>query len=265
MGIRVAVAGAAGRMGREVVRAVLGVEDMELSAAVDHVQLTADAGVVAGALATGILIENELGSALVRTKTDVLVDFTIPACAMENIHAAVSVGVATVVGTTGLTAADLSQIGQWSRDFDTPVFVAPNFAIGAVLMMLFAQQAAKYLPDVEIIELHHDRKVDSPSGTALRTAELIRDGRTRDGVEAPAGLVEKVEGARGAEFGGVHIHSVRLPGHVAHQQVIFGGLGETLTVRHDSFDRVSFMSGVLLAVRKVRGESGVVVGLENLL
>ena len=265
MALRVAVCGASGRMGREVVKAILGASDMLLVAAVDKSNIGEDVGILSVGSECSVLIESDLVSALQRSGAEALVDFTIPSSAMSNIEVSVRLKVPVVVGTTGITQADLAIIDGWSKQFDTPVFLAPNFAIGAVLMMQFAQQAAKYLPDVEIIELHHERKLDSPSGTALRTAELIREARTSSPVAAPANPVEKVAGARGATFGDIHIHSVRLPGHVAHQQVIFGGLGETLTIRHDSFDRVSFMPGVLVALRKVRSLSGVVVGLENIL
>jgi 4-hydroxy-tetrahydrodipicolinate reductase len=142
--------------------------------------------------------------------------------------------------------------------------VAPNFAIGAVLMMLFAAQAARYLPEVEIIELHHDQKVDAPSGTAVKTAQMIQETRGAGRGSRPAEEI-KITGARGGEMDGIRIHSVRLPGHVAHQEVIFGGLGQTLTIRHDSIDRTSFMPGVLMAVKKVRGHKALVYGLENLL
>ncbi|MEP6757278.1 MAG: 4-hydroxy-tetrahydrodipicolinate reductase [Chthonomonadales bacterium] len=265
MSIRVAVVGASGRMGREVVKAVLGADGIELVATVDVVNIGEEAGSLSGLAACGVFVEESLETALARGNVDALVDFTIPTSAMANIETSVRHKVPAVVGTTGLTPADVETIRGWSAEFGTPVFIAPNFAIGAVLMMQFSQQAAKYLPNVEIIEIHHERKLDSPSGTALRTAELIRDSRESSPLPSPANPIEKVAGARGAEFGEVHIHSVRLPGHVAHQQVIFGGTGETLTIRHDSFDRVSFMPGVIVAVRKVRDLTGVVIGMENIL
>jgi 4-hydroxy-tetrahydrodipicolinate reductase len=221
--IRVAVAGAAGRMGQTVCAAVEGAPDMEVVARADP--------------AMGASLEDALGQ-----RPDVLVDFSVPSSALGNAREAVAAGVHVVIGTTGFDLAELQSL----RGAQANVFVAPNFAIGAVLMMRFAQQAATHLARAEIIELHHDRKLDSPSGTAARTAVLMREA-------AP-------------EMGEIPIHSVRLPGLVAHQEVIFGEVGQTLTIRHDSVDRVSFMPGVLLAVRRV-GElvDSPVVGLENLL
>ena len=263
--IRVAVAGAAGRMGREVVRAVVEAGDMSLLAAIDRTEVGHDAGEIAGMDAIGVPITSDIDEALKSSCAHVLVDFTVPASAMGNIEAAMRVGVSPVVGTTGLTPDDLSQVRAWTKEFGHSALVAPNFAIGAVLMMEFAAQAAKYMPDCEIIELHHEKKLDSPSGTALMTAHRIAAVRKHAPVPSPEGTVEKIPGGRGAESGQVHIHSVRLPGHVAHQEVIFGGLGQTLTIRHDSIDRRSFMPGVLLAIRKVRELDGLVVGLEHLL
>jgi len=212
--IRVAVAGAAGRMGATVCDAVLGAEDMELTGRADP--------------ALGTTLAEVLSDA------EVVVDFTRPDTALANACACLAAGVHVVIGTTGFDIEELRGVGGANA------FVAPNFAIGAVLMMRFAAEAARHLPKAEIVELHHDRKRDKPSGTAARTAALM-------GGEVP-------------------IHSVRLPGLVAHQEVILGGTGETLTIRHDSLDRASFMPGVLLAVRKVGGlTESPVVGLEHLL
>jgi 4-hydroxy-tetrahydrodipicolinate reductase len=222
--IRVAVSGAAGRMGQAVVEAVEGADDLELGGKADP--------------SLGVELSEVLEDA------DVLVDFTTPDAAPGNIREALAAGVHVVVGTTGFDLDDLRAAAEGSGG-EANVFVAPNFAIGAVLLMLAAQQAAEHMPECEIVELHHDRKLDAPSGTAKRTAELIRE----------AG-------------GNVHepIHSVRLPGLVAHQEVIFGGEGQTLTIRHDSIDRRSFMPGVLLACRKVADlPDRFTVGLETLL
>jgi 4-hydroxy-tetrahydrodipicolinate reductase len=222
--IKVVVSGAAGRMGGTVCAAVEGAEDMELSARADP--------------ALDAPVEEALGGA------DVMVDFTTPEAAPENVRQAIQAGVHAVVGSTGFDLDGLRSTVE-SADGDARCFVAPNFAIGAVLMMELARQVAPHMPECEIVELHHDRKKDAPSGTASRTAQLIRD----------AG-------------GNVHepIHSVRLPGLVAHQEAIFGGEGQTLTIRHDSTDRSSFMPGVLLAVRRVSElPERFVVGLENLL
>ena len=222
--IRVAVAGAAGRMGQTVCRAVSGADDTELVARADPA------------------LEMTVAEAL-ESRPEVLVDFTVPGSAIENARAAVSAGVHVVIGTTGFAAEDLQALGSGPGN----VFVAPNFAIGAVLMMQFAAQAARHMRAAEIIELHHDRKVDKPSGTAARTAELMRSARGEEGYSVP-------------------IHSVRLPGLVAHQEVILGDVGQTLTIRHDSIDRESFMPGVLLAVRRVgQLTESPVIGLEHLL
>ena len=220
--IRVAVSGAAGRMGETVCGAVEGADDMELTGRADP------------------QLETELADVL--GEADVVVDFTTPDTALANIRTCVDAGVHAVVGTTGF---DLDEARRIAEAGNANVLVAPNFAIGAVLMMRFAAEAARHMPEVEIVELHHDRKLDAPSGTAKRTAELIAD----------AG-------------GNVHepIHSIRLPGLVAHQEVLLGGQGQTLSIRHDSIDRSSFMPGVLLAVRRVGElEQPLTVGLENLL
>jgi 4-hydroxy-tetrahydrodipicolinate reductase len=244
-------------MGSEVVLALRQADDMECAAAVDP----AHAGVQIG----GVTVESSLTQALDREKPQVLVDFTIPSAAMQNIREALTRKVAVVVGTTGLTQQDLEEISLLCSQQGTGALVASNFAVGAVLMMEFAAQAARFLPDVEIIELHHEKKLDSPSGTAISTARKIAAARRGSPRPQPAGTVEKIPGGRGAEMEGIHIHSVRLPGHVAHQQVVFGGLGETLTIRHDSLDRKGFMPGVLLGVRAAAGASGLIVGLENVL
>jgi 4-hydroxy-tetrahydrodipicolinate reductase len=226
--IRVAVAGAAGRMGETVCRAIDGAADMELVARADP--------------ALGL----SLRQALADGRPDVLVDFTIPSTAVANAHEAVAAGVHVVIGTTGFAPDALDDL----RGAGANVFVAPNFAIGAVLMMQFAATAAKHMHSAEIIELHHDEKLDRPSGTAARTAALMRAATSE----------------RGGDDAEIPIHSVRLPGLVAHQEVILGDLGQTLTIRHDSIDRVSFMPGVLLAVRRVGSLSrSPMFGLEQLL
>jgi 4-hydroxy-tetrahydrodipicolinate reductase len=263
--IRVAVAGAAGRMGREVVRAVHEADGLLLAAAIDRVEVGKDAGEVAGIGTVSVPIESDLKDALLRSQAEVLVDFTVPASAMANIQTALEARVSPVVGTTGLTAEDLNRVREWVSASGVGALIAPNFAIGAVLMMLFAEQAAKYLPDAEIIELHHENKLDSPSGTALMTAQKIAAARSASPRPEPADRMEKIPGGRGANYEGIHLHSVRLPGYVAHQEVIFGGLGQTLTIRHDSTDRRSFMPGVILAIRRVRTLPGLVIGLEHLL
>lgn len=256
--IKVLVSGAAGRMGREVVRAVLAEDDLELVAAVDP----AHAGEALGE-GTELAVAGDLAGTIAAVEPDVVVDFTHPSAVEDNIRTTLAAGVDCVVGTTGLSEAALHALAAGIPD-GTCLFVAPNFAIGAVLMMRFAADAARFMPHVEIIELHHDRKADAPSGTALRTASLIADARASVPA-APGRETEIAEGARGALVHDVTVHSVRLPGLVAHQEVLFGGQGQTLSIRHDSIDRTSFMPGVVLAVRKVGGRSGLIVGLEHLM
>lgn len=269
--LRVAVCGAVGRMGREVVRAIFEADGLDLVAAIDVVSVGAEIGELAGVGAIGVAVESDLRAAIARTSPQVLVDFTLPGSVKANALVALEQGVALVIGTTGLSASDLETLDGLAREKGVGVFIAPNFAIGAVLAMQFAAQAARYLPDVEIIELHHEKKLDSPSGTALLTAQKIAQARKEAGtspIPTPPNTLEKAPGARGARHentGDIPVHSVRLPGFVAHQEVIFGGTGEILTIRHDSVHRNSFMPGVVLAVRKVGGLHGLVVGLENLL
>lgn len=269
--IDVAVCGAAGRMGKEVVRAVHEADDMRLIAAIDPQEVGRDAGEVAGVGHIGVWIEANLSAALMHSQPKVLVDFSVPQVVLQNARTALEEGVFPVIGATGLSEDDLLALHSLAISRSLGVFVAPNFAIGAVLMMRFAEMAARYMPDVEIIELHHERKLDAPSGTALLTARKIEASRQAAKItphSRPAGATEVVGGARGAlpaGTGGIPIHSVRLPGFVAHQEVIFGGVGQTLTLRHDSTDRRSFMPGVVLAIQKVKGLKGLVEGLENLL
>lgn len=258
--IRVVVAGAAGRMGRQVLAAVSSEPDMELVGGVDvrEGRVPIDAERTDGFLE----VTRDLASSLTRLRPDVMVDFTHPAAVMGNVRTALGMGVRCVVGTTGLGAQDIDEIDQLCRKNGIGAVVAPNFAIGAVLMMKFAEMASRYFHAAEIIELHHDRKIDAPSGTAIKTAQgMARVDRGQ--AEAAAGSEEPL--ARGESVGGVRIHSVRLPGLVAHQEVLFGGPGQVLTIRHDSISRESFMPGVMLAIRRVMGLDHAVFGLENLL
>jgi 4-hydroxy-tetrahydrodipicolinate reductase len=264
MSVRVLVAGAAGRMGREVVRAVIDDPETELVAAVDVSEVGRDAGELAGRGSAGVAIQSDLAAAIAAARPEAMVDFTRAEAAHRNALAALAAGVSPVVGTTGMTPAQIKEIGAAAERAGIGAVVAPNFAIGAVLMMQFAAQAARYLPDVEVIELHHEKKPDAPSGTAIKTVEMILETRGGSGAPRPAQEI-KHAGARGAEIGGVPVHSVRLPGLVAHQEVLFGGLGQTLSIRHDSIDRTSFMPGVLLAVKSVRSRRGLIYGLEHLL
>lgn len=229
-------------MGSEVVKAVQAAHDTELHAAVD------------------------MGDSLDLLKgADVVVDFTNPENVMKNLEFLISNDINAVVGTTGFDAGRIAQIEGWLASHPkVGVFIAPNFAIGAVLMMEFSKQAAPYFESVEIIELHHPNKVDAPSGTASRTAELINQARGSM-QKQPDATNTGLEGARGAKIGDVPIHSVRLRGLVAHQEVLFGGLGETLTIRHDSLDRIGFMPGVLLGCREIIKHPGLTIGLEKFL
>ena len=260
---KVLVSGACGRMGRAVLKAVIDDAELALVGAVD-VSGGADTGELAGTGKSGILVETDLAAALERLKPDVMIDFTRPDVVHGNVLTALSHHVSPVVGTTGLSDAQKAEIKAAADANDTPAFIAPNFAIGAVLMMLMSRMAAKYMPDVEIIELHHDNKLDAPSGTAVQTAAMIAEVRASH-MQGHSDEEEKIAGARGAAYDGMRIHSVRLPGYVAHQEVIFGGLGQTLTIRHDSLSRESFMPGVVLAAKKVRSLSSLTVGLDKLL
>ena len=242
--IKVGVLGARGRMGAEVVKAVTGAADLELVAALD------------------------LGDSLDQLKTSgaqVVVDFTTPDSVMANLEFLISNGINSVVGTTGFDAARISKLEKlMAANPKVGLLIAPNFAIGAVLMMEFATKAAKYFESAEIIELHHPDKVDAPSGTASRTAELMSKARKDAGLAAmPDATSTSLDGARGASVGDIPVHSVRLRGLIAHQEVLLGGLGETLTIRHDSLDRAGFMPGVLLGVRKVISQPGLTFGLEK--
>ncbi|MBS1724983.1 MAG: 4-hydroxy-tetrahydrodipicolinate reductase [Armatimonadetes bacterium] len=262
--VKVAVAGACGRMGQESLRALGGAPEFEVVAAVDKSNPGESARSVAGSPAPDIAIHNKLGESLDATKPDVLLDLTHASCAADNTVSALKRRIAVVIGTSGLSNEDLSAIREACMTHETPALLVPNFAIGAILMMRFAEQAAKWFPSAEIIELHHDGKADSPSGTATRTAEMI--AAARESVPRRAvGAVEKFPGARGAQVKGIQTHSVRLPGLVAHQEVLFGGPGELLTIRHDSMNRGSFMEGVKYACREVRGLNGFVVGLDKLM
>ena len=242
--INVAVLGAKGRMGAEVVKAVEAEPGMSLVAALD------------------------IGDSLDQLKSagaKVVVDFTTPECVMANLEFLINNGIYAVVGTTGFDAIKLTTVELHLRQNPTVgVLIAPNFAIGAVLMMEFATKAARYFESAEIIELHHPDKVDAPSGTATRTAQLMSDARKDAGLSPmPDATSNGFDGARGAKVGDIRVHSVRARGLVAHQEVILGGLGETLTIRHDSIDRASFMPGVLLGIRKVISHPGLTHGLEK--
>jgi 4-hydroxy-tetrahydrodipicolinate reductase len=263
--VRVGVLGATGRMGRATCRALLAADDLELVAAVAR---SSGVGHELRELvpeAPADLLVGESLSDLVAAEAEVVVDFSRPEATMAAVEGLLRDGVHLVSGTTGLPAAALDQLAALAGKADHGNAVwAPNFALGAVLAMHFATIAARWYPAAEVIELHHQGKADAPSGTAIRTANAIAAARVGEAGGQPAGK-ESVAGVRGGEVGGVRVHSVRLPGLVAHQEVLFGGEGEVLTLRHDSLDRASFMPGVLLAVRQVTTRNGLTVGLEPLL
>ena len=245
--LKVGVLGARGKVGEQVCRAVEAAEDMVLVAAID-----ADDDI----------------NALVTAGADAVVDFTYPDVVMDNLEFCIDHGIHAVVGTTGFDDSRLDQLRTWLGQADpagqTGVLVAPNFSIGAILMMRFAAEAASFYESVEIVELHHPDKADAPSGTARRTASLIAAARRDAGSgPIPDATSTVLDGARGADVDGIRVHSLRIRGLVAHQEVILGGPGETLTIRHDSMDRVSFMPGVLLGLRKISASPGLAVGLEE--
>jgi 4-hydroxy-tetrahydrodipicolinate reductase len=242
--LSVAVLGAKGRMGSEVCRAVEAADDLELVARLD--------------------VDDELGDL---GGAQVAVDFTVPEAALGNVLQCVSRGVHAVVGTTGWTQEALDEVRDALGEAPSVgVLIAPNFGVAAVLMMRFAAQAARFFDSVEIVELHHPRKADAPSGTARRTAEMVAAARREAGSPPmPDATTSSLDGARGSQVEGVHVHAVRLQGLVAHQEVLLGGPGESLTLRHDSYDRSSFMPGVLTGVRGVASRPGLTIGLEHLL
>ena len=244
--VRVGVLGARGKVGQAICAAVEAATDLDLVATVDQ--------------------GDEL-TTFTDANTQVVVDFTHPDVVMGNLKFLVENGIHAVVGTTGFDEGRLDSVRSWlASSPETGVLVAPNFAIGAVLSMRFAEQAARFFDSVEVIELHHPNKADAPSGTAYRTAELIATARAKAGVgPSPDATTVELDGARGADVDGVRVHSIRLAGLVAHQEVLLGTQGETLTIRHDSLDRTSFVPGVLLGVREIGSRPGLTVGLDPLL
>ncbi len=265
--MRVGVFGAGGRMGRQVCQAVAADEELDLVAAVDPAVAGIDARQVTGVAVPGL----QVGSGreeLVRAGAEVAVDFTVASAAVDNLRWCADNGIHAVVGTTGIGEADLEDLKERFDRSSANCLIAANFAIGAVLMTRFAELAAPFMDGVEIIELHHDGKQDAPSGTAVHTAQKIAGARRAAGKELPPDPTTTVvvAGARGGVGpGGVHLHSVRLPGLVAHQQVIFGAVGQSLTIAHDAYDRSSFMPGVLMAIKAVRDRPGLTIGLGPLL
>ncbi len=253
--------GANGNMGRTVVRMIEQVQDFELVGAVDVSRKGEDIHQILGLDSPGVKINDNLKSVISKTNPDLVIDFTNPEVVMENIKTTISQGIDMIIGTTGISEEELDQIRELNIERNN-ILIAPNFAIGAVLMMHFAKQGVKFMDDIEIIEFHHNRKLESPSGTAVKTAEAIKKNQNQeDDIEQ----IEKISGVRGGKINGINIHSVRLAGLVSHQEVILGSLGQTLTIRFDSISRESFMPGLKLAIRKIEDIEGLVYGFEKLL
>ncbi|WP_078380207.1 4-hydroxy-tetrahydrodipicolinate reductase [Sutcliffiella halmapala] len=263
--IKIILAGPRGRMGREAVELIHRTEHFELVACLDRVNEGKKLSEIGGFPPIDAPIYHNPVACFQNVEADVLIDLTTPEIGKLHTKLALEYGVRPVVGTTGFTDEELKELAELAEEKKTGVIIAPNFAVGAILMMKFAQMAAKHLEDVEIIELHHDRKLDAPSGTALKTAELISQTRTPKRQGHPE-EVQQLAGARGAETkDGIRIHSVRLPGLVAHQEVIFGGEGQSLSIKHDSYNRASFMSGIKLSVETIMTLDVLVYGLENII
>ncbi|WP_040208378.1 4-hydroxy-tetrahydrodipicolinate reductase [Neobacillus jeddahensis] len=263
--IKVIIAGPRGRMGSEAVKLVTNTANFALVAVIDYKYDGMMLSDVEGFQSiSNVPIYSKIEKCLQNVEADVLIDLTTPEVGMHHARTALAYNVRPVVGTTGFSKEDLMELQQNCTEKDLGCIIAPNFAIGAVLMMKFSQLAAKYFADVEILEMHHDQKLDAPSGTAVKTAEMIAEVRETK-KQGHLNEKETIKGARGADFDGMHIHSVRLPGLIAHQQVLFGSDGQTLTIRHDSYHRGSFMSGVKVAVETVMKQNTFVYGLENIL
>ncbi len=261
---RVLVTGAMGKMGLETMKAIANDNELQLVGAVDIRARGESISQLCSLDNYNILVQNDLEKAIAELTPDIMVDFTNPQSVFNNIKTALKNDVRCIVGTTGLNEVELKQVEKMARERRLGVAIIPNFAIGAVLMMKFARDAAKYFPDVEIIELHHDQKMDAPSGTAIKTAEMISENRIK---RPPRNIreYEKLAGARGGNIEQIRIHSVRLPGFIAHQEVIFGGMGQSLKIRHDSFDRVGFMQGVIMVIKEMCSRNELVYGMENLI
>ncbi|WP_110927632.1 4-hydroxy-tetrahydrodipicolinate reductase [Bacillus massiliglaciei] len=262
--VRIIVAGPRGRMGQEAVKLVDRTAHFELAAVIDRKHNGMNLSELEGFQGFDAPIYSDVEECFSHIEADVLIDLTTPEVGMYHTETALKHGIRPVVGTTGFSKEDLDTLERITSEKGLGCIIAPNFAIGAILMMKFSQMASKYFGDVEIIEMHHDRKLDAPSGTAAKTADMISAVREAK-VQGHPDEKETLTGARGADVDGMKIHSVRLPGLVAHQQVLFGSDGELLTVRHDSFNRASFMTGVKLAVETVMKLDVLVYGLENII
>ncbi len=262
--IKVLVVGALGKMGIETAKAIYRDKDLELSGLVDIRAKDERFSELTGIKGVDMTVGKDLAEFIEHHQVDAMIDFTNPDVVYNNIDICLGNKINCVIGTTGLSDEELKQLDRKALDNQVGLAVIPNFAIGAVLMMKFAREAAAYLPDVEILELHHNQKMDAPSGTAIKTAEMISEKQSRKTAINPSEF-EKIKGARGADCNSIKIHSVRLPGLIAHQEVIFGGMGQTLIVRHDTYDRSGFMPGLLMVTKKVLDIKGLVYGLEKLI
>lgn len=262
--VRVLLVGTAGKMGLELVKALTSTQDLKLVAGVSPRHAGHDVGVLAGIGASGVLVDADLEEAIQRTSPDVLVDFTNPVAVYAVAQTAIRLGVRPVIGSTGLSAEQVSHLTYLCAEAGLGGVLAPNFSLGAILLMAFAKQAARYFEFAEIIEKHHERKLDAPSGTALSTAEALGQVRKNFNPGLPDSR-ELLAGVRGGQVDGVRIHSVRMPGLLAHQEVLFGAEGQLLTLRHDATHRACYIPGVCLAIRAVMRQNTLIVGLENLL
>ncbi len=249
-------------MGKEVIKLVLQDEGMELAAAIDRSSHGVDAGGLVGLGEAGVRVTDDLETALATAGADVLVDFTTPQAAYTNTSLAIKYGVRPVIGTTGFTPEQIGELDEQCKEQGIGGLIAPNFSIGAILLMRFAAQAAKYFPHLEIIEYHGDQKLDAPSGTAVKTAEMISEVR-KEMKQGNPREEETIEGARGGYYNGFRIHSVRLPGIFAQEEVVFGDYGQTLKIRHDSYERAGYMPGVKLGIEKVMGYTGMIYGFDH--
>lgn len=261
--IKVAIAGARGKMGIEAVHTMMKQPDITLVSVLDYKEIGATLRAT-GLFTYDVPVYTDMATLVTETKPDVLIDLTSPQAVYANTKQSLQLGVRPVVGTTGFTDEQLIELTALAETSHLGCIIAPNFALGAVLMMKFAREAARYFPDVEVIEMHHDQKLDAPSGTGIKTMQMMQEVRDVKQQGHPDEH-ETIAGARGGNVDGMRIHSVRLPGLVAHQQVLFGGDGQLLTLRHDSFNRGSFMSGVVFCVEQVMTKETLVYGLENIL
>ena len=263
--IKVAVCGALGKVGREVVKAVSESNDTELVAAIDKLEAGQDVGSLVLGKSNNVLISDDIETTIKNTKPDVIVDFTQPAYIFQNAKLYIENGVSPVIGTTGLKPEQIKELEKLSKEKNVSCLIAPNFSTGAVLMMKFAKEAAKYFDNAEIIELHHNQKKDAPSGTAIKTAELMAEANDNFS-SGNCDETETIQGSRGGEAKSkIRIHSVRMPGYSASQEVIFGSSGQVLKIRHDTSDRKCYMPGVMMAVKYVYNHKEFIYGLDNIM